>query len=108
MSYKIKKEDGKTYYWDYDNWIEVLPKKRNKKSYLTKIFDILTEEPLGWYELVKDIGTNWDEPTNYDEQYVIKALIRGIKDNKLEKIESSTSKNKYKGHQYKLIIPSDN
>ena len=108
MSNKIKKEDGKTYYWDYDNWIEVLPKKRNKESYLNKILDILSEEPLGWYELSKYIEDNWDEPNNYDEQYVTKALIHGIKDNKLEKIESSISKNKYKGHHYKLVIPSDN
>jgi hypothetical protein len=78
-------------------------KNRNKKSYLAKILEILTYEPLGWYELVKDIEDNWEEATFYDERFVIRALRRGINEGKLEKIESTTAKTKYKGHQYKLI-----
>lgn len=103
MSFKYKVVNGKKLYYSYDHWVEVIPPKKNKKTYLTKILEVLTTDPLHWYEFVKPIQDNWDEPTIFKEEFITKAIIKGINQNKIEKIENNLSKNKYKGHLYKLV-----
>jgi hypothetical protein len=49
------------------------------------------------------IYDNWDDTKKFDREQLIKnGIIRGIKLNKIEKIEDPTIKTKYLGHIYKI------
>jgi hypothetical protein len=77
-----------------------------KKTYLTHVLDVLSvspEEPMSWYLLFDKICDNWDGFKEFDSTQLIKnGIIRGIKLNKIEKIEDPTIKTKYLGHIYKI------
>jgi hypothetical protein len=78
------------------------------KSYLTRVLEVLyvsPEEPISWYILYDKIYENWDDTKKFDSAQLIKnGIIRGIKLNKIEKIEDPTIKTKYKGHIYKIKL----
>jgi len=74
-----------------------------KKTYLQYILDQLSDTPIDYIILINKIKDIWSEDNEFDETYVIKSIIRGIKEHRIEQIIVKTEKNKYKGHQYKLI-----
>ena len=73
--------------------------KKVKKTYLTHILDVLSvspEDPMSWYILTDLIYDNWDDIKEFDTAQLIKnGIIRGIKLNKIEKIEDPSIKTKY-------------
>lgn len=81
----------------------MLTRKRNKKTYLDKILQQLSDEPLEWNDMVSNIKSNWNEETTFNEEFIIKSIIKGIISNKIEKLTIDNIKNKYKGHSYKLM-----
>ena len=80
--------------------------KKVKKTYLRRILDVLSvspEDSMSWYILNDLIYDNWDDTKKFDRAQLIKnGIIRGIKLNKIEKIEDPTIKTKYIGHIYKI------
>tara|TARA_B100001142_G_scaffold229694_1_gene227844 strand:- start:293 stop:556 length:264 start_codon:yes stop_codon:yes gene_type:complete len=82
--------------------------KKVKKTYLTRVLDVLSvypEEPISWYILFDKICENWDDTKEFDSAQLIKnGIIRGIKLNKIEKIEDTNIKTKYLGHIYKMKL----
>ena len=80
--------------------------KKVKKTYLRRILDVLSvspEDSMSWYILNDLIYDNWDDTKKFDRAQLIKnGIIRGIKLNKIEKIEDPTIKTKYLGHIYKI------
>ena len=59
---------------------------------------------MSWYILFYKICENWDGFKEFDSKQLIKNGIRGIKLNKIEKIDDPTIKTKYLGHIYKIIL----
>jgi len=58
---------------------------------------------MSWYILTDLIYDNWDDIKKFDTAQLIKnGIIRGIKLNKIEKIEDPSIKTKYLGHIYKI------
>ena len=82
--------------------------KKVKKTYLTRVLDVLSvspEDSMSWYILNDLIYDNWDATKKFDRAQLIKnGIIRGIKLNKIEKIEDPTIKTKYLGHIYKIKL----
>lgn len=80
--------------------------KKVKKTYLTRVLDVLSvspEAPMSWYILHDLICNDWDDTKEFDSAQLIKnGIIRGIKLNKIEKIEDPSIKTKYLGHIYKI------
>ena len=80
--------------------------KKVKKTYLRRVLDVLSvspEDSMSWYILNDLIYDNWDATKKFDRAQLIKnGIIRGIKLNKIEKIEDPTIKTKYIGHIYKI------
>jgi len=80
--------------------------KKVKKTYLRRVLDVLSvspEDSMSWYILNDLIYDNWDDTKKFDRAQLIKnGIIRGIKLNKIEKIEDPTIKTKYIGHIYKI------
>jgi len=80
--------------------------KKVKKTYLRRVLDVLSvspEDSMSWYILNDLIYDNWDDTKKFDRAQLIKnGIIRGIKLNKIEKIEDPTIKTKYLGHIYKI------
>ena len=64
--------------------------------------ETLTSEPTDWATLIDIISSNWDEENIFNEEYVIKGVIKGMKQGNIIQIEMDGVKNKYKGHSYKL------
>ena len=97
--------DGVKHYWSPKRNSFIKPKKsqKPKKTYLEYILENLTYEDTDYYTLVAKIKENWIENKVFDETYIVKSLIRGIKENKIKQIVVETEKNKYKGHIYHLI-----
>ena len=56
----------------------MLTRKRNKKTYLDKILQQLSDEPLEWNDMVSNIKSNWNEETTFNEEFIIKSIIKGI------------------------------
>ena len=77
--------------------------KRKPKTYLTYILGILEDYPLDWTCLIERLKDEWNEDKVLKEEYIIRALIKGIDQGHIEHIEVPEIKTKYKGHQYKLI-----
>ena len=60
---------------------------------------------MTWDILWTSIVDNWDDTKVFDLVQLIKnGIIRGIKLEKIEKIEISNVKTKYKGHNYKIKV----
>ena len=80
--------------------------KKVKKTYLRRVLDVLSvspEDSMSWYILNDLIYDNWDDTKKFDRAQLIKnGIIRGIKLNKIEKIEDPSIKTKYLGHIYKI------
>ena len=78
--------------------------KKVSKSYLTRLLEILTEEPKCWDNIINTIILNWDDKKVFDSSQLIKnGIIKGIKLNKIEIISVPEIKTKYKDHLYKLV-----
>jgi len=75
---------------------------------LTRILEVLIIDPdnsMTWDILWTSIVDNWDDTKVFDSTQLIKnGIIRGIKLEKIEKIEISNVKTKYKGHNYKIKV----
>lgn len=106
---RMSKINGQKYYWSpkQDRYILVPKTKKVKKTYLQKIIDIFemnkNNEFLNYTDILNNVINEWDEEKNFDESFFIKALIKGITQSVLEQKVVLTEKNKYKGHNYKLI-----
>lgn len=75
---------------------------------MTRILEVLIIDPdnsMTWDILWTSIVDNWDDTKVFDSTQLIKnGIIRGIKLEKIEKIEISNVKSKYKGHNYKIKV----
>jgi len=82
--------------------------KKARKTYLTRVLEalyILPEEPMTWNDLYDLVYNNWDDSKEFDCAQLIKnGIIKGISKNKIKKIEVPNIKNKYLGHNYKIIL----
>jgi len=78
------------------------------KTYLNRILEILIIDPhksMPWDILCSSIIDNWDDSKAFDHGQLIKnGIIRGIKLDKIEKIEIGNVKTKYKYHNYKIKL----
>ena len=80
-----------------------MTEKKVSKSYLTRLLDILTEEPTCWDNIIDTMILNWHDKKIFDSNQLIKnGIIKGIKLNKIEKVSVPEIKTKYKDHLYKL------
>ena len=101
--------NNQKYYWSpkRNSYILISKRKNKKKTYLQRIVDSFEINKnvnlLSYNEIFNNVKNNCDAPKIFDERYLIKALIKGIGQNILEKIEIVSEKNKYKGHNYKLL-----
>ena len=94
------------YYWSpkRDCYLLVPKQKKSKQTYLEKILKILKEtNTITYNELSNKIQEEWKEAKNFKEEYLIKALIKGIQNNNLNQLKVENEKNKYKGHNYMFI-----
>ena len=80
--------------------------KKLNKTYLTRVLEALyvsPEEPIEWNNLYDFVYNNWDDTKEFDSAQLIKnGIIRGIKVDRIEKIEVPNIKTKYLGHNYKI------
>lgn len=67
-------------------------------TYLSKILEILTEDPIEIDRILTDINKDSGKTT-----YVIDALKKGIKQGKIGMMEVDGVKNKYVGHRFYKI-----
>ena len=85
-----------------NGYIPIKTKTKPKKTYLQMILDELKSQnsPIEYQLLSENIQKNWDEEKCFDETYLIKSIIRGIKEEKIKQLRVPNEKNKYKGHIY--------
>ena len=57
---------------------------------------------MSWDSLITHLQENWNEETIFQEEYVVKAIIKGMKNGNILQIQMDGIKNMYKGHSYKL------
>jgi len=106
---RMSKINGQKYYWSpkQDCYILVPKVKKAKKTYLQRIIDIFeinkNKDFISYTEILINVKDKWDEEKNFDENFFIKALVKGINQYVLEQKNVLKEKNKYKGHDYKLI-----
>ena len=79
-----------------------------KKTYLNRILEVLiidSDKSMPWDVLCSSIINNWDDTKVFDSaQFIKNGIIRGIKLDKIEKIEIDNVKTKYKDHNYKIKL----
>ena len=106
---RMSKINGQKYYWSpkQDCYILVSKTKKVKKTYLERIVEIFemnkNKEYINYTEMMNKVKNLWDEEKNFDEKFFIKAIIKGLNNNVLEQKCLLKEKNKYKGHEYKII-----
>ena len=105
---RIEVIDGKKMYWSprMDCYLPIKKQVKRKKTYLKYVLDDLNNndnDTVSYELLVNNIKYKWNEKVPFKEEYLVKSLIKGINQGKIEKIEVAKEKNKYKGHNYKLI-----
>ena len=105
---RIKVIDGKKMYWSprMDCYLPIKKQVKRKKTYLDYVLDELNDNvnvALPYELLVNNIKDKWIEEVQFKDEFLVKSLIKGINQGKIEKIEVVKEKNKYKGHNYKLM-----
>ena len=95
---------GRRYVWKpkLDAWYLVKKQTKAKITYLDRIKTVLHHlDYMDYDEMLARLGANWDEPRQFNEEYVTTALRKGTINGTFDQMKVQGERNKYKGHCYK-------